>query len=109
MLGGTDKVLINKIPVSWLNSANLKGILKYKHVHNSDAQIAPRRGAFEIYANIGAPQNEQLIIPIFSKIVSMQFPHFAVVRDRCNAAMAQSESGSNLKELADKYKIQLKR
>ena len=93
MLGGADRVLINQIPESWLNSPSMKGLLKLKNVVNSQAQIAPRRGSFEIYANIGAPQNKQFVIPVFSKLMTTHWPSFAVVRDRCNTVMSESESG----------------
>ena len=96
MLGGADRVLINQIPETWLNSPSVKGLLQLKGKVRSLAQIEPRRGSFEIYANIGAPLNETRIICLHSKLESGRFPRRELIVEVALLAMADVALGEPL-------------
>ena len=65
--------------------------------------IAGRMGAFEVYANLGAPQGKVAIVHLFSKQRSGVWPNFPAVANRADRAMTESQEGASLQELEAKY------
>ena len=65
--------------------------------------IAGRMGAFEVYANLGAPQSKTAVVHLFSKMRSGVWPNFTAVANRAARGMSDSEQGASAQELEAKY------
>ena len=66
-------------------------------------EITPRLGALEVFVNIGEPQGETVIVNLFSKKLSGEWPLVKTVAKRALTAIAQIESGANLRDTEQEY------
>ena len=60
-------------------------------------------GTFEVYANLGQPQDKIAIVHTYSKSMSGMWPHFSAVSKRAKKAIGEAANSNDLKELEAKY------
>ena len=66
-------------------------------------EITPRLGALDVFVNIGEPQGETVIVNLFSKKLSGEWPLVKTVAKRALTAIAQIESGADLRDIEEEY------
>ena len=109
-LGGQDRCLKNEVPATWRKSPIFKPLSIEKTsskvpLEEQVTEITPRVGAFELFVNIGEPQGKTVVVNLFSKKISGEWPLIKTVAKRALTAIAQIESGADLREIEAEYTI----
>ena len=96
------------MPATWRRSPTLKQLTIKKAsnkvpLEEQVTEITPRLGALEVYVNIGEPQGETVIVNLYSKLLSKEWPHVKTVAKRALTAIAQIEAGADLRDIEEEY------
>ena len=99
---------MNEVPATWRKSPifkplSIKKVSSKVPLDEQVIEITPRLGAFELFVNIGEPQGETVVVNLFSKKISGEWPLIKTVAKRALTAIAQIESGADIREIEAEY------